>query len=336
MVALHQAIGQLLERSAPSASPILSLAELLERTPSEPEWIVRGLLARESITDLAAKIKLGKTHFTLAMIAAILRGQDFLGIPTTRTRVLYLTEERQPTFSAACRRVGLKPGDNLHVLLRSDAPRDWNVTGAIVLREAKRLSVGLVVIDTLSDWAGLKADEENDAGTALAAMRPLQAIAAAGPAVIDLRHDRKGPSADLADSSRGSSAFGGAADILLGLRPATGAGHPNRRQLIGLGRFDDVPADLAIELVDGKYVFLGEGRGIAKRDARQTVLGVLPRHRGEAVSTNEISELCSEVRDTTLKETLKQLVAEGLVRRERPLLPDPRAFGYWLASDGEL
>ena len=31
----------------------------------------------------------------------------------------------------------------------------------MVLREAKRLDAGLVVIDTLSDWAGLKADEEN-------------------------------------------------------------------------------------------------------------------------------------------------------------------------------
>jgi DnaB-like helicase N terminal domain/AAA domain len=330
---LTEALG-LLHQETTAVSPVLSVRELYDQVPPEPAWIVKGLLAREAITDLAAKIKLGKTHFALSMIAAILAGTDFLGFPTTRTNVLYLTEERQSTFTAACRRVGISPGEGFHILLRSRAPRDWASTGALVLKEARRLEVGLVAVDTLSDWAALGTDEENDAGAALAAMRPLQTLAGTGIGILDLRHDRKGVSSDLADSARGSSAFGGAADILLGLRPAKGAGHPNRRLLMGQGRFDGIPPELTVELVDGQYVSLGEGRAIAKRDARESVLRVLPERREEALSANEVEALCPEIGNTTLKETLRQMADEGLIGRDRGLLPDRRAYGHWRVAGG--
>jgi len=332
--ALRLGIERLLAQPT-GTSPILSVGQLYEQAPPEPDWIVRGIVARQAITDLAAKIKLGKTHFALSLIASVLAGSDFLGFPTTKTNVLYLTEERQSTFSAACRRVGISSEAGFHILLRSRAPRDWAATGALLLGEARRLGVGLVAVDTLSDWAALGADEENDAGAALAAMRPLQALAASDVAVLDLRHERKGTSTDLADSARGSSAFGGAADILLGLRPALGDGHPTRRRLIGQGRYEGIPSELTLELVEGQYVSLGESRAVARRDTREAILRVLPGSREEALSVAGILALCPQVKETTLKDTLKQMAKEGEIHREKKVLPDSRAFGYWTVSGGE-
>ena len=175
-----------------------------------------GYLARGAITELDAKIKTGKTHFTCDLICAVLAGVDFLERRTSPTPVLYLTEERPATFRTALKRVGLDDTD-LHLAFRSNTKVPWARMGQAVVARAKALGVGLVVIDTLSDWSGLEADKENDAGAALAAMRPLQEMAAAGLAVLVLRHERKS-GGQVGESARGSSAFGGAADILLSLR----------------------------------------------------------------------------------------------------------------------
>jgi hypothetical protein len=332
---LHDRTEELLGRSTCSISPLLTLRELFERTPDEPEWLVRGLVARGSITELTAKIKQGKTTFVLAMIAALLASNDFLGLSTSRVPVLYLTEERPSTFTHACRRVGLDPSDDFHLLLRQDSPGDWAKVGTLVLRETERLGVGLVVVDTLSDWAGLKADEENSSGAAHSAMRPLQAVAAKDVGVIVLRHEKKGTASDLADSSRGSSAFGGAADILLALRPGKGAGSGNRRQLISRGRYDDCPGELMLEMQDGEYARVGAGRRLSKKEAKDEILARLPHSVEEALSREQVETLCPEVSKTTIKESLGEIAGAGLLCRQTKLLADPRAYGYWIESGDE-
>ena len=58
--------------------------------------------------------------------------------------------------------------------------------------------------------------DENDAAEALRASRPLQQAAQSGLGVIATCHHRKGGGA-LGESRRGSSAFGGAVDIIVSL-----------------------------------------------------------------------------------------------------------------------
>lgn len=337
LVELHDGCEQLVEASAPNTSHILTVGQLFEEAPSEPAWVVKHLLARETITDLSAKIKVGKTHFALDLVACLVSGRDFLGLPTAPTAVLYLSEERRSTFASACKRVGIGSNDGLHILLRSQAPRDWASTGSLVLREAKRLGVGLVVCDTLSDWASLEADMENDAGAALAAMRPLQAIAAAGLAVLTLRHERKS-GGEVGESGRGSSAFGGAADILLSLKKDSAKGHENRRVLEAVGRLDGTPPKTILEMTDGRYRCLGTSGQVEAANARKLLLSLLALNQDEALSEKQLLEQAGgEIARSTLKRVMDELVGEGaLLRAKGAGSAPPRAYGYWLSEEARL
>ena len=304
--------------------------ELSASTPEEPEWIVKGYAARSAVTLLSAKIKTGKTHFTLDMAASSIAGRPFLTCATTKTRVLYLTEEREATFQAALKRVGLYGSDDLTALLRAKA---YGVPWPLIMSEVqeKALAVGadLVVCDTLSDWAALGADAENDAGAALEAMRPVQEAAAHGLAVVVLVHERKG-GGDTVDAARGSSAIGGAADIILSLHRSPGQGHDNRRELTGVGRFDDTPAKAVIELGENhRYTFLGGSSDVEASDARRQLLAILPTTRDQALAESSLVEALPSSRQT-IQRVLKQLGNEGVVSREKGCGDaSEKAYGYW-------
>lgn len=113
-----------------------------------------------------------------------------------------------------------------------------------------------MVIDTLSQFAGLTGDRENNSGDALEAMQPLQHAVADGIGIMSVRHERKS-GGDVGDSGRGSSAFAGAVDIVLSLRKPEGNAAKNRRLLQSLSRFSETPNDLLIELTENGYVAFG-------------------------------------------------------------------------------
>ncbi len=158
---------------------------------AKKKWVLHGYFAASSIAEMSAKvkIKIGKTSLLLSACAAILDGVPFLGLPTHKTKVLYLTEQPDTSFREAMERAGLLGREDFHVLSFSDTRGlAWpDVVRAAVI-QAKRVGAGLLVVDTLSQWAGLSGDSENDSGTAIEAMNPLQFAAAQGLAVIVVRH----------------------------------------------------------------------------------------------------------------------------------------------------
>lgn len=79
--------------------------------------------------------------------------------------------------------------------------------------------------------------------------------------MIVLRHERKA-GGDVGDSGRGSTAFGGAADIVLAIKTGEGATPRTVRQVHALSRFDETPELVTIEMTDVGYVVLGESTAI--------------------------------------------------------------------------
>jgi hypothetical protein len=51
-------------------------------------------------TELGAKVKQGKTTLMLSLVSAVLDGNLFLGQPTRKTAVVYLTEQPRTSFTA--------------------------------------------------------------------------------------------------------------------------------------------------------------------------------------------------------------------------------------------
>ena len=325
------------EPEPPSPLHLITAAELASIEPERPDWILPGYIARGAVTELSAQIKAGKTTLLLAAVRAIVSGSPFLDRQTQAAPVVYLSEERGPTFRAALGRVGLLDSGDLHILFRSHVHgRDWADVAAAATDAAVDLGAGLLITDTLSDWAGVRGDDENDAGRALEAMRPLHAAAAAGLAVVSVRHDRKSGGA-VGESSRGSSAFGGAADVIISLRRTQGQGHENRRTLLAVGRFDDTPGELLVDLVDGRYVACGDARDVQHREALEWLRENLPMGRDWAVTVPELVERAkdsdTDLSRSTLQRALGELVNSGEIASEKGSAPNhPRALGYWLSS----
>ena len=96
-------------------------AEIEAETPTEPEWIAKPWVARRAVTAVDGKPKVaGKTTWVARQVRCILTGKPFMGKPTKRTPVVYLTEEADATFRQALDRAHLLGRTDLHVLYRRD------------------------------------------------------------------------------------------------------------------------------------------------------------------------------------------------------------------------
>ncbi len=316
-------------------SPWMTARETAQVTPERPEWLLEGYVARGAVTELTAKPKCGKTFFVLHAVAAMLAGTPFLGRATRHASCLYLTEELIPSFRSVLGRVGVLQSDEIHVLYHQRVQSlSWARTCELTLEKAREVDAGLVVCDTLSRWAQLRGDAENDAGAAQEAMAPLEMLASEGLAVVVCRHARKS-GGELGDSARGSNAFGGIADILLGLSELPGQGHTTRRELLARGRFDGITPRLFLELRDGHYVSLGSEADVSSREARQVCLSELPEGREEALTVKDLVRAADgAVSHATLQRALTQLEAEGVVEKAMGAGgARSNAFGYWMCSE---
>jgi 5S rRNA maturation endonuclease (ribonuclease M5) len=300
--------------AAPATTlPAVTLADLMASAPERPEYVLFGYVARGAITEVAAKPKVGKTRFVMEAVARILAGEEYIGHATFACRVLYMTEESRGSFVAGAKRSGINArGDSCHVLMRGSVRSlAWDQIGELVLAYCEQHHIDLVVTDTLSDWAGLRGDDENSAGAALAAMAPLRALADSGRAVIAIRHERKG-TGDIGESARGSSAFGGAMDILVSLRRTRGRGHDNRRELHAVGRFDETPGAVTIELEEGGYRVVMENAEGRRREVELQILEVLPMGEQWALSESDLRERL-EIDHTVARRALQDLTKRGVI-----------------------
>ena len=144
-------------------------------------------------------------------------------------------------------------------------------------------------------------------------MAPLQVAAADGLAIIVVRHERKA-GGDVGDSGRGSSAFGGAVDIVMAVRRADRGAAANVRVIHALSRFDETPETLGIELTQHGYVALGDELVVAQRQAEASLLQILPADSSAGLSTDELIESTDATR-TTIQRALEALIGMGRVVR---------------------
>lgn len=292
----------------------LTARELAAETPPEVPWRVAGILADGAVTELDGKAKVaGKSTFAARLIACALDGRPFLGRQTVAAPVVMLSEQPATSFRDTLGEAGLLERDDLHLLLWRDAfDTPWPAIVAAAVAEAERTGARMLIVDTLPQFAGLKGEAENDAGSALEAVRPLQAAAARGLAVLLVRHDRKG-FAEVGESARGSSAFTGSVDIVIRLSRPSEALRPTIRELAVLSRFHGWPEVEMIELTAEGYVSLGDEPAVELAAARAALLDGLPATEPGMTPDEIVPELVKK--RTTAQVALRELAAEGLVVR---------------------
>jgi hypothetical protein len=294
--------------------PFKTAADLAQEA-TVTEFVVSPYLAAGAVTDLVAKIKAGKTTYALG---------EFVRKALSKGPVVYLTEQPQASFRVALDRAGLLDAKDLYVLsFNTVAGREWPATARLAADKCKAVGAVLLVVDTLSHFAGLEGDEENDSGAAIACMKPLQEAAASGIAVLTIRHERKS-GGELGDAGRGSSAFGGAADTLLSLRRTEGRTRPTLRKIECISRFDGLPTEAIYEYNGGQYEFMGTENEISERDAEKVILANAPEMhsahiesgfgQNESEAPKNTLEKLIEGADVKIARTTAQRVTERLVR----------------------
>jgi AAA domain len=202
--------------------PFRTAADVASAVPEQVDWIVPGFVAPGVVTELDGKLKAsGKTTFIGALTRAALTGGQFLNYTVKPSKAIWLTEERAATFVETLKRARLDDRTDLEVLHWHEAKdQPWPAVMAGAIDRAKQIGASIIIVDTISQWGGLRGGAENSNGAQLDAAAPLQEAAAHGLAVIVARHERKA-GGDVGDSGRGGSAFSGAVDIVVATCSAT-------------------------------------------------------------------------------------------------------------------
>jgi len=287
----------------------LTAEEFEKEVPPATEWIVRPWVAAGAITEFDGKVKAaGKTTFVTHMCRSVLEGSPFMGEPTRRTPIVYLTEQPRASLREALARAGLLGRKDLVLLLWQDATRvPWPDIVAEAIEKCREIGAQLLVVDTIAQFARLLGERENNAGDALEAIAPLQMAAAAGIGVVVVRHESKKGGA-VGDSGRGSSAFSGAVDIVVSIKRLEGSqSNPNERTIEALSRFDETPNRLSVELTDNGYVSHGITRRTAAERASEAIMLILPAMESEAQSLEEIVTATGQSR-ASVQKALEELV----------------------------
>lgn len=288
----------------------------------EINWYVHGLVGAGLLTELDGKAKqAGKTTLVLDLVHAILHGEEFLGQATRYTPVIYLTEQSGPSFKRNLSRAGLLDRDDLYILFWNRAVgHKWDTIIASVRDKAQQEKAGLVVVDTLAQFSGIRGDDENKSGSAMQTMEPLQAATQDGLAIVTSRHDRKS-GGEVGDSGRGSSAYVGVVDVVLHLQRLTSDRTENHRQrlLESISRFEETPEQLLIEYVPGtdgeRNTFRAVGdMGVVKNALLDAdILANLPvGHVDEAPEFDELRKDLG-MREIDVRRRLNTMVRDGLV-----------------------
>jgi hypothetical protein len=246
------------------------------------------------------------------LVRCILDGCPFLDYLTTKTNVVYLTEQASSVVEAI-KKAGLdERNEGLSILQWKDArDRSWSKLVEDVVQHAKDVDAGLIIVDTLNRFAGLQGEDENNAGAVREVMSVLMAASQKhNVAIPSIRHANK------EGKARGSTQYEHDVDALFELQPYGGNGNENTRVLEGIGRSDEIPSKLTIELGPDGYRNLGSGDSVRFKMAVRAIR--------EVVSTNAETP----THGSALLETVSDEygVAEKIGRRALA----------WLCDEGDL
>jgi hypothetical protein len=208
------------------------------------KWVWTGYLARGSVTLLTSQWKVGKTTLVAGLLRAMGPGGPFLGKACVAGRAAVVSEESPELWAE---RLEMMPvGEHAGVLPRPfrtrPTPAAWQGLLDPVADRAAAGHLDLFVVDPLASFLPLRT--ENDAGVMIETLRPLQAVAAAGAAVLVLHHPKKAP-AEEGCTARGSGALTGFVDVIVELtRFGRLRSDDTRRMLAGFSRFRETPRHL--------------------------------------------------------------------------------------------
>ena len=249
----------------------VSAAELLSRVTAVIPYLLFGFIAKGTLNLLIAYMKTGKSTLVYRLIICIAQGLDFLERKTDRGAVLILAvEEHVRDVERRLKRFGLREDDPVYVHVGT--VQEQSETLKTIKNFVIEKKIVLVVIDSLSRFWSVM--DENNNMEVIREVSPLLEMARETDAAVLLVHHERKSGGDDGRSIRGGSALFGLVDqaIFLERRPGEAS---NKRILKTLGRYEESPPELIVELVGDDYKVLGTPEEFGQSQAMEKVKAVL-------------------------------------------------------------
>lgn len=305
---------------------VRTAAEIMQETEndSQHKFLVEALVPCAVKMAISGKIKVGKTTFGLEIVRHVVRGVAWNGRVVQQAPVLYLTEQARASFKEELEAAGFGKDDvDLHVVHRPEVVHlGWPDIAAKAVALARDRGCKLVVIDTFNTWANVK---DPFSPAAALEMNPLECLQNDGITVLFVFQSRKAE-CDIEDSIGGSYAFGGAVDLLLRMKKATG-NQPNVRVVETMGRYPEV-LSFTMRWVAERYEVVGDAHAVASAAVRQ-VLAALPELPSPGLTLEQIME-GSKASRGTVRRAIEQnatVVRSGAGTKTAPFIYNRSELG---------
>jgi len=286
----------------------LSAADLLSRQPEEISWIWKTLIAKGILFFLVAFMKIGKSTFSYKLAIAIAQGIPFLELETLKGGVLILAVEEHPRdVVRRLRRFGMRPEDPIYV--HTGRLQNNEITIKALRDFILEKGIILVLVDSLSRYSNVR--DENDNAGVIREVSPLLDLARETGAAIGLIHHERKSGGEDGRNIRGGSALFGLVDQAIILERRQGEVN-NQRLIKTLGRYDESPRELVIELVGDEYKVLGTPEEMGEAQALAKAREAL------SVEPMDIKTIAKEadLKEKATRKALEQLREMGDAIRE--------------------
>lgn len=289
------------------------LSQILFEPQPEVPWLVDGLLIKGGLSTLIAKPKIGKSTLAKTLVLAVSKGEDFLGMSTEKSKVLYLgLEDHAGEFQSDFLKLCADGTEDIdaHIGLAPPNPIDF------LRDEISRRRPGLVIVDTLMKL--IRVADVNDYAKTNNAFEPLLALARdTGTHILCVHHAKKGKSKD-GENTLGSTAIEAMVDVTIYLQK-----NGNYRTLSTSPRFGAAIENLNLEMdPDTKRIFVSGNREKAEISSLgHRIFAFVKANPGcSALEIEEAIKARAQNRDRALKEELR---AGRLLRTGDGLKTDP-------------
>jgi AAA domain len=206
----------ILKSGRPGRFPSIGPLEVMAMPP--PKWLVKGFLERAETCFLYGEYGLGKSFLALAFAITAAFGRPFMGLRTTKCKIVYLCAESFGGFSVRLQAFEKQHPDMKLADVQKDLRFIYNVPDVCKLEDVADLiadlqALGPLDVVILDTWARVTAgSNENAVEDMGVALKNCQTISrATGALVMAVAHPGKDPSKGL----RGSSAVPSGADTLI-------------------------------------------------------------------------------------------------------------------------
>ena len=313
--------------------------ELLKREPAEPDWLVRGMIARGQKILVQGPPKQMKTWFVLSLLKALSRGENVCGVPfwkTTVSGIKAVMVEEEHSTNALIQRVqqSLAGTSNIVIPHRTGVkllPK--NPEFEDLLKFIDEFRPDLLVLDPLRSFFD---GDENDSSVMQQVFAPLNMLLRKYPhmAVVVVDHTAKKPSDILVYASRGSSVKGAEMDGVIDIRKF------QKDEDVGVvvtGEFRDAETveNLSLKFEDGNLVYDDGFRiNIKLKDSEMRLQKLAKLLTQRSYTQKELTDLL-KVSDQTVRNDISKLRAGGFtIEEEGGHQGSPKTYTLTKTPDG--